>query len=116
MAWGRLYLKRAAPTNRAVWPAPCGRLYIAAMYKTLSPGAIQIGAKNLNEGLAVARIGRFDGLEFSASEIADLVDQQGAAAVKQTFADAGVRPALFGLPVDWRTSEENWKRDLGALP
>src|SRR5256885_1922293 len=85
------------------------------MFKTLSPGAINVTAKNLAEGLAAAKIGGYQGLEFSAAEIADLVDQQGAAAVKKTFADAGVRPALFGLPVDWRTTEENWKRDLAKL-
>jgi sugar phosphate isomerase/epimerase len=86
------------------------------MYKTLSPGAINVSAKNLNKGLSAAGLGGFAGLEFSASEIADLVDKQGASAVKKTFAEAGIRPALFGLPVDWRTTEENWKRDLALLP
>jgi sugar phosphate isomerase/epimerase len=36
--------------------------------------------------------------------------------VKKLFADARIRPAAFGLPVDWRTSEENWRRDLEKLP
>ena len=57
----------------------------------------------------------FEGLEFPVAAIADLVDQHGAAGVKAMYADAGVRPAAFGLSVDWRTSEENWKRDLGKL-
>src|SRR4051812_29839679 len=86
------------------------------MYKTLSPGAIGVKASSLQEGLSAARIGGFEGLEFSPSEIADFVDQHGAEAVKKTFADAGVRPACFGLPVDWRTSDQNWRRDLEALP
>jgi sugar phosphate isomerase/epimerase len=86
------------------------------MFKTLSPGAINVTVKNLSEGLSAAKIGGFDGLEFGVAEVADLVDQQGADAVKKMFADAGVRPAAFGLPIDWRTSEENWRRDLTKLP
>jgi sugar phosphate isomerase/epimerase len=86
------------------------------MFKTLSPGAINVSVKNLHEGLAAAKVGGFDGLEFNVAEVADLVDQHGAEAVKKLFADAKVRPAAFGLPVDWRTSEENWRRDLAKLP
>lgn len=89
---------------------------ICGMYKTLSAGAINVTVKSLAEGLAAAKTGGFEGLEVNAAEIADLVDQQGAAAVKQMFADAGICPAAFGLPVDWRTTEENWQRDLGKLP
>ena len=85
------------------------------MFKTLSPGAINVTTKNLAEGLTAAKTGGFTGLEINVGEIADLVDQQGAAAVKKIFADAGIRPAGFGLPVDWRTTEENWKRDLAKL-
>ena len=85
------------------------------MFKTLCAGAINVSTKTLEEGLAAARIGGFQGLEISAAEIADRVDQHGAAAVKKTFVDAGIRPAAFGLPVDWRTTEENWKRDLARL-
>jgi sugar phosphate isomerase/epimerase len=85
------------------------------MFKTLSPGAINVTAKNLGDGLSAARIGGFSGLEFSAAEIADLVDQKGADEVKKIFAGAGIRPAGFGLPVDWRTTEENWRRDLARL-
>ena len=51
---------------------------------------------------------RFGGVEFSASEVADLVEAQGAKAVKAMFADAGIEPAGFGLPVDWRGLEFAW--------
>src|SRR4051812_45955333 len=85
------------------------------MFKTLSPGAINVTTKNLSEGLAAAKVGRFDGLEVDIAEIADLVDQEGAGAVKKMLAEADIRPAAFGLPVEWRTTEENWKRDLAKL-
>jgi sugar phosphate isomerase/epimerase len=86
------------------------------MYKTLSAGAIGVKTSSLEEGLGAARVGGFEGLEFPAGQVADLVDQQGADAVKKRFTDAGIRPAAFGLPVDWRTTEENWRRDLEKLP
>jgi sugar phosphate isomerase/epimerase len=86
------------------------------MFKTLCPHAIGVKPKDLRESLAAAKVGDFTGLEVSAGEIANLIDEQGASAVKQLFADAGIIPAAFGLPTDWRTSEENWKRDLDQLP
>jgi sugar phosphate isomerase/epimerase len=86
------------------------------MFKTLCPHAIGVKPSDLHTSLAAAKIGGFNGLEVSAGEIANLVDQHGAAAVKRLFADAKIIPAAFGLPTDWRTSEENWKRDLEQLP
>jgi sugar phosphate isomerase/epimerase len=86
------------------------------MFKTLSPGAIQCKPATLDDALALAGAGGFDGLEINASQVADLVDQHGADAVKRKFADSNIRPAAFGLPVDWRTTEENWRRDLEKLP
>src|SRR6266542_4418494 len=84
-------------------------LFGVAMYKTLSPGAIGVKADTLEAGLAAATTGGFEGLEVPATQLADAVDRIGAEAVKKLFADARIRPAAFGLPVDWRTSEENWR-------
>src|SRR5213083_491017 len=86
------------------------------MYKALSPGAIGVRAETLEAGLAAARSGGFEGLEWPAAQVADVVDQRGAQAIKKMFADARIRPAAFGLPVDWRTTDENWRRDLEKLP
>lgn len=52
------------------------------MYKALSPGAIGVRAANLEESLAAAKIGGFDGVEFSPSEIADLIAASGVEAVR----------------------------------
>jgi sugar phosphate isomerase/epimerase len=86
------------------------------MYRALSPGAISVRVSNLDEAIAAAKLGGFQGVEFNPAEIADRIEAQGAEAVKATFAEAGVRPAGFGLPTDWRTSEENWQKGLDALP
>lgn len=86
------------------------------MYKTLSPGAIGVKPRDLEEAISFAHQGGFGGLEFSAAEVADLIDQHGADHVKGLFSDAGIRPAACGLPVDWRTSEANWRASLEQLP
>ena len=86
------------------------------MYSCISPGAIKCGPKTLNDALALCKAGGFTGLEINPSQIADQIEKDGAGAVKAIFENARVRPAAFGLPVDWRSTEENWKRDLEKLP
>lgn len=86
------------------------------MYKALSPGAIGVRVSNLSEVLAAAKIGGFEGVEFNPSEIADLVEKNGIAAVKDQFEAEGLKPAGFGLPFDWRGDEKAWAEGLKALP
>jgi sugar phosphate isomerase/epimerase len=86
------------------------------MYPALFPWAIGLQAYTLPDVIAAARKGGFGGVEFNPNEVADLIEQQGANAVRAMFAAAGIKPAAFGLPTDWRTSEENWRRDLEVLP
>jgi sugar phosphate isomerase/epimerase len=86
------------------------------MYKALSPHAIGVRPGNLQEAIAAAQQGGFAGVEFNASEVADLIEAGGVDTVKAMFADAGIRPAGWGLPVDWRGDEEKWRQGLDALP
>jgi sugar phosphate isomerase/epimerase len=86
------------------------------MYKALSPHAIGVRPRNLEEAIAAAQKGGFEGVEINAAEVADRLESHGADAIKQLFASAGIRPAGWGLPTDWRTSEENWRRGLAELP
>ena len=86
------------------------------MFKGLSPGAIGVRAANLDEALVAAKTGGFGGVEFNPSEVADLIAAQGADAVRARFTDTGIKPAGWGLPTDWRGSEENWRAGLDALP
>ena len=86
------------------------------MYKGLSPYAISVPVKSLEEAIAAARTGGFGGVEFNAQEVATRVENDGPEAVKALFAAAGVLPAGWGLPVDWRGSEEAWWRGLTELP
>lgn len=86
------------------------------MYKGLSPGAIGVNAANLDEAVAAAKTGGFGGVEINPFEIADLIASQGQNAVIAQLAEAGIKPAGFGLPVEWRGSADAWKAGLNDLP
>ena len=86
------------------------------MYKALSPYAIGVKVQNVQEAVAAAKIGGFTGVEFSPAEVADLIERDGIEAVKAIFSHAGIRPAGFGLPTDWRSDETAWQEGLKALP
>ncbi len=86
------------------------------MYSALSPGVIGVRVENLSQRIAAAKDYGFAGVELDMAEIADLVDAKGAEAVASQFAEAEVIAAGWGLPTDWRSSDENWKRDLEKLP
>jgi len=75
------------------------------MFATLSPGAIGVSAPDLDSAIAAAKQGGFQGVEVNGAGIADLVDATGVEAVRAKFTSAGVRPAAFGLPVDWRSAD-----------
>jgi len=86
------------------------------MYKALSPGAVGMKVNNLQEAIDLAAKSGFEGVEFSAAEVADLADQKGVEYVRAMFSNARIRPAGWGLPVDWRGEEGKWREDLEKLP
>jgi sugar phosphate isomerase/epimerase len=86
------------------------------MYKALSPHAIRVQANTLADAISAARRHGYGGTEFNIREVADLVDAHGADAVRAMFADAGIKPAGWGLPVDWRGDDATWRKGLDELP
>jgi sugar phosphate isomerase/epimerase len=86
------------------------------MYTCLSPHAIGVQANDIDQALAAARTGGFDGVEINVAHVADLIDQAGPDAARKKYADAKIRPAAFGLPVEWRNDEARWRADLDNLP
>ena len=87
------------------------------MYKCLSPGAIGVRTTTIEEAIAAARVGGFDGVEINPGEIAQRLENgETAAEMLDKFAEAGIRPGGWGLPVDWRGSDEKWQEGLAALP
>jgi len=85
------------------------------MFKNLSPGAIGIRNCTLADAIELARAGGFAGIDFSIREAADLVNLRGLEYVRDLFAQAGVRPGQWGLPVAWNRDDQ-WQDDLRELP
>ena len=86
------------------------------MYIALSPGCVGVRSENLAGRIAAAKNYGFAGVDIDINEIATLVDTQGADSVRAQFEEAEVIACGWGLPVAWSGSEEDWKRDLLALP
>lgn len=85
------------------------------MYQAIDPNMIGIRGLTLDEAMTLARDAGFAGLGCDARAVADAVDAQGAAAVREAFARAGVRLAQWGLPGGWR-DEAGWEEWLRGLP
>jgi sugar phosphate isomerase/epimerase len=86
------------------------------MYKALSPGAVHCRPGNLRDAIALAKKHRFGGVEFSPRDVRAIDGEFGAGTVRGWFDEAGIRPAGFGLPVDWRGDEGVWREGLKTLP
>lgn len=85
------------------------------MYKNLSLGALGF-QDELEAALALAAEHGFGGVEFDISRATAYADRHGAAALQRLFADAGVRPGHFGLPLEFRKDDELWQRGMALLP
>src|SRR5919112_5838720 len=85
------------------------------MYATISPDALGIRGLSLSNAITLARDAGFAGLSFDSRAAARAVDERGLAAVHDEFTRAGVKPALWNLPVAWR-DDEQWQADLRELP
>src|SRR5215203_4918600 len=85
------------------------------MYATIGPNQLGIHNLSLSDAIALARDAGFVGLSFDSRAVARAVDEHGLAAVQDQFAQAGVKPALWGLPVAWR-DDDQWEADLRELP
>ncbi len=85
------------------------------MYTAIGPEALGIRGLALPQAIDLARAAGFAGLVFDVRAAAALADEHGIAHVRDLFDRAGVRPAHWNLPVNWR-QEEGWEADLAALP
>ena len=86
------------------------------MYKALSPGAVSCKPANLQEAIRLAQRHGFGGVEVSPREVMAIDAENGGGTVRRWLSEAGLRPAGFGLPVDWRGDEGKWRDGLEALP
>jgi sugar phosphate isomerase/epimerase len=85
------------------------------MYATISPDALGIRSLTLSDAIGLARDSGFAGLSFDSRAAVRAVDERGLAVVQDEFARAGVKPAIWNLPVAWR-DDDQWQADLRELP
>jgi sugar phosphate isomerase/epimerase len=81
------------------------------MYKALNTGAIGVRA-NLARAVELAAKYGFKGVYFSPAEVVST----GIAQAKSLLDNHYVKPAGFGLPVDFRRTEENFRSEIARLP
>ncbi len=84
------------------------------MIITLNPATIG-GVPPLAQYITLAQKFGFGGVDFSIDEAMRLAEEKGLSGVKALFDKAGVQPAVFGLPIDWRGSNESFADGLQAL-
>ena len=85
------------------------------MFTTLAPGAIGVRNIALNDAIDLAAKSGFAGLVFDIREAAALAEANGIDDVRSLFAEAGVKPAYWGLPVAYRRDDRR-ESDLAELP
>lgn len=85
------------------------------MFKNLSVGAIGISV-GMEEAAELAKLGGFEGIEFSIEGAWRLAQERGLDYVKGIFEQRGVKPGGWGLPVGWQAPEEEFKKELERLP
>lgn len=81
------------------------------MYRNLSPGAIGIKC-GLIEGLDLAQQAQFSGVDLNLAE----AEQLGAAAVRDAYAERGLRMGGWSFPVNWRGTDAEFSAGLERLP
>src|SRR5262245_6325286 len=71
------------------------------MFRNMSPHAIGIRT-DLAGTLALAQGHGWQGIDVPIGEVAQLARERSAEEVAALFAQAGLRPGGWGLPIDWR--------------
>lgn len=85
------------------------------MFQCLNTGVISLSIP-FDEALQLASQHGFSGLDLPLHELLPLAEHTSAEALKEHFLAQGVRPGGWGLPVDFRGSEENYQAGLEQLP
>jgi len=86
------------------------------MFASLNPGHIGINV-SLREGLDLAERHGFGGYDAQLATLHEEAARHGAAAVRDLFAERGLRIGAWNLPFQaGRVSDEEWRDGLARLP
>ena len=81
------------------------------MLRGLNAGAIHVSVKNLTGAIEACKIGGFDCLAMSPGLIAENSVEE----VNDLMFDAIIAPGSWGIPFDWRGSQEVYDAGLDAM-
>ena len=81
------------------------------MLRSLNAGAIHVSVKNLTEGIEACRLGGFDCLAMSPGLIADMTADE----VNEMMFDALVAPGCWGIPFNWRGTQDEYDAGLEKM-
>jgi sugar phosphate isomerase/epimerase len=85
------------------------------MFTSLNPGTLAFSVP-FEEALQFAKDYHFAALDLPLSELWRLIQETSIQNVKDRFDAAGIRPGGWGLPVNFRGSEEVYQTELAQLP
>ena len=85
------------------------------MYPNLSPGALGINVP-FSESVQLAHRFGYGGLDVSIAELQQIAAAQGADAIGEQMARAGLKFGVWSMPVAYRADEDSWQRGLAQLP
>ncbi len=85
------------------------------MFTSLNPGTLAFSVP-LEEALQLAKDYHFAALDLPLSELWQLAQETSTQGVKDRFEAVSIRPGGWGLPVDFRGSEEVYQAGLAKLP
>ena len=85
------------------------------MFRSLSPGALGIGGLSFEEGMDLAKATGFQGFDADIGYLAKLVEEKSADYVKKMFTDKGLKMGAWGLPMNWRSTGDEYKKGLENL-
>jgi sugar phosphate isomerase/epimerase len=81
------------------------------MLRALNAGAIHVSIKNLTEGIEACKIGGFDCLAMSPGLIAENSVEE----VNELLFEAIIAPGAWGIPFNWRGTQEEYDAGLEAM-
>ncbi|MCA9425278.1 MAG: sugar phosphate isomerase/epimerase [Candidatus Omnitrophica bacterium] len=81
------------------------------MYRALNPGMIGVSAPFEDCCKWAAEAG-FEGMAIGV----DQIEEMGVEPIKTALSNHGLKPSVFGLPVEFRGDEESFQKDLSRFP
>ncbi len=73
------------------------------------------GGLSLKEQFELAARHGYEGAEAGMDAIEALIAERSLAGAREWFAELGVQPASWGLPVDWRAPQERFREGIAVL-